>query len=49
MRGAGDLVKRVTAALGIRQCGGCKDRQERLNKLMPFGSTSVDPQESPPK
>lgn len=40
MAGAGDLVKRVTDALGIPQCGGCVERQAALNKLLPFGSSS---------
>jgi hypothetical protein len=38
MRGLGDLVAKATSALGIKQkpgCG-CKQRQEKLNKLVPF-------------
>lgn len=38
VRGLGDVVAKVTAALGIKQkpgCG-CKRRQEKLNKLVPF-------------
>jgi hypothetical protein len=31
--GLGDVIKKVTDALGIKQCGGCKKRQEILNKL----------------
>ena len=31
-RGVGDLIKHVTDALGIKQCGACKQRQERWNK-----------------
>jgi hypothetical protein len=38
LRGLGDVVARVTSAVGIKPCGGCKDRQEKLNKLVPFGS-----------
>jgi hypothetical protein len=37
-RGLGDVVAKVTSALGIKQkpgCG-CKRRQEKLNKLVPF-------------
>lgn len=29
----GDAVKKVTDAMGIPQCGGCADRQRRLNEL----------------
>lgn len=41
IRGLGDVVKRVTDFLGIPQCGGCRQRQETLNKLVPFGSGEV--------
>lgn len=36
MRGLGDVVAAVTTAVGIKPCGGCKQRQEALNKLVPF-------------
>lgn len=29
----GDAVKKVTDAVGIPQCGGCAERQRRLNEL----------------
>lgn len=35
-RGLGDTVAKVTRKLGIRRCGGCKERQEKLNKLFPY-------------
>ncbi len=35
-RGLGDTIKNVTERVGIRQCGGCKKRQEKLNKLFPY-------------
>jgi len=35
-RGLGDTVKKVTDKLGIKQCGGCKKRQETLNRLVPY-------------
>ena len=28
----GDAVKKITDAAGIPQCGGCKRRQEALNR-----------------
>lgn len=36
MRGLGDLVAKATKAVGIKPCGGCRKRQEKLNKLVPF-------------
>ena len=36
--GLGDSIKKVTNALGIKQCGGCKKRQEILNRMFPYKS-----------
>lgn len=36
LRGLGDVVAAVTSAVGIQPCGGCKGRQEGLNKAVPF-------------
>jgi len=30
--GPGDLIAKATASVGIKPCGGCKQRQQRLNK-----------------
>ena len=35
-QGLGDSIKKVTDALGIKQCGGRKKRQEKLNRLFPY-------------
>lgn len=32
--GAGDLLKRVTAALGVQPCQPCEARAEALNRLL---------------
>ena len=47
MRGLGDAVARVAKPIAravdrlgmtkLASCGGCKKRQEKLNKLVPFG------------
>jgi hypothetical protein len=34
--GLGDVVKRVTTAVGIKPCGGCQRRAEALNRLVTF-------------
>jgi len=39
---AGDVVKKITSALGIRTCGGCQKRAEAMNKAIQF-----TPRESP--
>lgn len=42
LRGLGDVVAKVAAAVGIKPTKGCgcKKRQEALNRLMPFGKQS---------
>jgi hypothetical protein len=34
--GLGDVVKRVTYAVGIRPCGGCEQRAATMNRWMVF-------------
>jgi hypothetical protein len=34
--GLGDVVKRATASVGLRPCGGCARRAETLNRWMVF-------------
>jgi hypothetical protein len=34
--GLGDVVAAATKAIGIKPCGGCQQRREALNKLLPF-------------
>jgi hypothetical protein len=36
LRGLGDVVARATKAVGIKPCAGCKKRQEKLNRWVPF-------------
>lgn len=35
-KGLGDTIKKVTNALGIKQCGACKKRQQKLNAMFPY-------------
>lgn len=39
-RGFGDTVAAITTAVGIKPCGGCKARQEALNRMFPFRDNS---------
>jgi hypothetical protein len=41
IKGLGDAIATVTDALGIEQCEGCKSRQEKLNRLIPFGTKDL--------
>ena len=34
--GLGDVVKRVTTAIGIKPCGGCERRAAALNRWVVF-------------
>lgn len=47
-RGLGDTIAKVTTALGIVPCGGCKDRQAKLNKLVPYRDATALQPASPP-
>lgn len=42
VRGLGDVIARATSAIGIKPCGGCKQRQETLNKLIPFNTNEQE-------
>lgn len=35
--GAGDVVRKVTSALGFRHCSKCEKRRRRLNRALGFG------------
>ncbi len=35
-RGLGDVVASATKLVGVIPCGGCRERQEKLNRLVPF-------------
>ncbi len=34
--GLGDVIKRVTYAMGVKPCGGCERRADALNRWMVF-------------
>ena len=40
--GLGDTVKKITNAMGIKQCEPCKKRQQRLNKMFPYKNKDKD-------
>lgn len=40
MSGFGDLVSKVTNALGIDECDGCEERKKKLNDIFPFNRDS---------
>ena len=42
IKGAGDLIEKALSPLTkvfpkLKGCGGCKDRKDKLNKLIPIG------------
>jgi hypothetical protein len=41
LTGLGDVVSIATSAVGVKPCGGCKQRQEKLNQIFPFNRESV--------
>lgn len=34
--GLGDTIEKITKTIGIKPCGGCKKRRDKLNKLFPY-------------
>ncbi len=34
-RGLGDVIAKATTAMGLKPCGKCKQRQKKLNTLVP--------------
>jgi len=39
LTGAGDIVAKLTKAVGIEPCAGCEQRQTALNKRFPLGKS----------
>lgn len=35
-RGLGDTIHKITTALHIPHCGGCEQRRDALNNLIPY-------------
>lgn len=35
-RGLGDTIEKLTGKLGIKSCGGCKRRRDKLNQAIPY-------------
>ena len=35
-RGLGDTIEKLTSKVGIKSCGGCKRRRDKLNKAIPY-------------
>ena len=35
-RGLGDTVAKITKRFGVQPCGKCKERQAKLNDLVPY-------------
>ena len=43
-KGLGDTIAKITSLVGVKPCGGCKERQKKLNRLFPYeekGKTEV--------
>lgn len=50
LRGLGDVVARVTKAVGIPPCPGCERRRADLNRAVPFpGATAPAPGPAAPE
>lgn len=45
--GLGDLIKRLTTALGIKPCSGCEQRAEKLNQMVVLGGSQQEKKATP--
>lgn len=45
--GLGDVIKRATATLGIKPCGGCERRAMTLNRWMQFSAPGTTQYQEP--
>lgn len=41
-RGLGDTIAKMASAVGIKPCGGCKQRQDWLNRKLPYKTRVID-------
>ena len=41
-RGLGDTIAKLTSAIGIKPCDGCKERQALLNRMVPYRQEKID-------
>ena len=39
--GLGDVIKFVTAVVGVKPCGGCQKRAEKLNQKLTFAPVNL--------
>lgn len=46
--GLGDIAARMTSLIGIKPCGGCKERQKSLNRFKIWLPKSIAPEPPPP-
>lgn len=42
VKGAGDVIKAITNAVGIKTCDDCEERRKRMNKMFSFTRTAVE-------
>lgn len=45
--GLGDTIAKITTAIGIKPCGGCKERQAKLNAAVPYAQPLPGPAATP--
>ena len=45
-RGLGDTVAKITKKFGVKPCGACAKRRQRLNKAVPYAKKNNKPTSS---
>ena len=47
IEGLGDIVKRLTNAVGIKTCSKCEERRKKLNSKFPIKKDQTHPEDKP--
>jgi len=47
LEGLGDIIERLTKAVGIPKCGKCEERRKMLNSKFPIKKDQTHPEDKP--
>ena len=47
IEGLGDIVKRLTNAVGVKTCSKCEERRKKMNKMFPIKKGQTHPEDKP--
>jgi len=47
IEGLGDIIKRLTNAVGVKTCSKCEERRKKLNSMFPIKKDQTHPEDEP--